>query len=265
MSRRSLSSYPAAALLDCADEMQAGGCPICYKLRSAACLSQPISVPTRARQDSRLIVRGSTEKGATKRDRFAVRNAAVTQASGISCHRCKRWHRLPVRHGGKHDEHYSQDADAVSRQGLRHAARHGPDAGQGRAVADQRAAREDRRSRQGQDRDDRAHARRRARCSTRSCASRPRRWRSASATSRSPNGFNSIRDDCQAPRRSGRRRQDRHARARHQHLDEDRARRHRRPLRQDPRRSISPSPRRPRTRSSARRRSSTPIATIAAR
>ena len=38
----------------------------------------------------------------------------------------------------------------------------------------------------------------------------------------------------QAPRRPGRRRQDRHARARHQHVDEDRARRHRRPLRQDP-------------------------------
>ena len=36
---------------------------------------------------------------------------------------------------------------------------------------------------------------RKARCSTKSFASRPRRWRSASATSRSPNGFNSIRDD----------------------------------------------------------------------
>ena len=38
----------------------------------------------------------------------------------------------------------------------------------------------------------------------------------------------------QAAGRPGRRRQDRHPRARHQHVDEDRARRHRRPLRQDP-------------------------------
>ena len=39
----------------------------------------------------------------------------------------------------------------------------------------------------------------------------------------------------QAPGRPGRRRQARHPGARHQHVDEDRARRHRRPLRQDPR------------------------------
>ena len=48
-------------------------------------------------------------------------------------------------------------------------------------------------------------------------------------------GFNSIRDDAKTHGRPARRQQARHDRARDQRLDEDLARRHRRPLRQDQR------------------------------
>ena len=69
--------------------------------------------------------------------------------------------------------------------------------------------------------------------STRWCASRRKRSRSASATRQIAEGFNSIRDD--AKRWSIRSpTEDRSLGAGHQHVDEDLARRHRRPLRPDP-------------------------------
>ena len=96
--------------------------------------------------------------------------------------------------GEHHGRCPGKNAHAVSRQGLRHAARHGADAGQDRAVADQCAAGEDRRSRQGQDRDDRPHAAQ-GEVFNEVVREQTSKMEIGERYQQITNGFNSIRDD----------------------------------------------------------------------
>ena len=131
-------------------------------------------------------------------------------------------------------------------------ARSGPHARQGRGRADQRACckKSPTSIRTGSPSSPARSAR--PASSTRWCAQQTQAIEIGERYRQIAEGFNSIRDDAKAMVDQIADAQDRPLGAGHQRLDEDLARRHRRPLRPDQGRPTSTSPARPRIRSSAR-------------